>query len=72
MFDLGRLLMLFGLAMVVVGALLTWGPPLPWLGQLPGDLHIERPGLRLVIPFTSCALISVVLTLLLGLFSRPR
>lgn len=66
--DLGRLLSLFGMAMLVVGALLWLAPDLPWLGRLPGDIHIERPGLRIVIPLGTCALLSIVLSLLLTLF----
>jgi Protein of unknown function (DUF2905) len=70
--DLGRLLSLFGLAMLVVGALLWLAPDLPWLGRLPGDIHIERPGLRIVVPLGTCLLLSIVLSLLVALFrGRP-
>ena len=70
--SFGRLLMLFGLAMVVVGFVLQYGPPLPLLGKLPGDLQIDRAGFRLYLPLGSCLLISLALTALLQLFSRLR
>jgi len=70
--QVGRLLFWLGVAFVVVGALLTWAPGIPWLGKLPGDIRIERPGFTLTFPLATCLLISVVLTLLANLFARLR
>ncbi len=72
MADLGRLLAIFGVAMVVVGLWIQLGPPLPLLGKLPGDLRLEWGGFRLYLPLATCLVISVALTLLLQLFSRLR
>jgi hypothetical protein len=44
--DLGRSIVLLGLVIAAVGALLMLLPRMPWLGHLPGDVHIERPGFR--------------------------
>ena len=70
--DLGKLLTIFGLAMVGVGLWMQFGPALPLLGRLPGDLRLEWGGFRLYLPLASCLAISVVLTLLLQLLSRLR
>lgn len=70
--QLGRLLFWLGVAFVVVGALLQFAPGIPWLGRLPGDFRIERPGFTLTIPLATCLVISVVLTLLANLFARLR
>ena len=70
--ELGRILLVFGVAMVAVGLLLQYGPSLPWLGRLPGDLRIERGGFVVYLPLTTCALISVAVTLVLQLLSRLR
>ena len=64
--------MIFGLAMVGVGLWIQFGPPLPLLGKLPGDLRVDVGGFRLYLPLATCLVISVVLTLLLQLFSRLR
>ena len=61
-----------GLANVALGVLLTVSPGIPYLGRLPGDIRIERPGLRLYLPITTCLLISVFLSLALRLLSRLR
>lgn len=70
--PLGRLLMALGVVLLALGALLAFGPSLPFLGRLPGDIQIERPGFRLYFPLATCIAVSVVLSILLWLFSRGR
>lgn len=72
MADLGKLMLFAGLALAVVGALLWLAPQIPWLGKLPGDLQIERPGLRIHVPIATSILISLILTLVLNLIARWR
>ena len=62
----------YAIALREYGALLWVAPQLPWLGKLPGDLRIERPGFTFYFPITTCLVISAVLTMLLQLFSRWR
>lgn len=40
------------------------------LGRLPGDIVIERDGLRIYLPLMTSLVISVVLSLVLWFFSR--
>ncbi len=70
--PLGRTLMLVGLVLLIAGAVVYFAPSLPFLGRLPGDVRIERPGFRLYFPIVTCIVISVVLSALLALFSRLR
>lgn len=70
--GLGRAFVIAGLALVVIGLLLSLGPPISWLGRLPGDLRIERPGLRIYLPITTCLLLSLALSAALWLFSKLR
>lgn len=67
---LGRLLILFGLILVVAGAWLLWGPRIPWLGRLPGDFSFGGPGWRVYIPLGTSLALSLVLSLLLWLLGR--
>ena len=69
--SLGRALILLGAILVVLGAILTFAPSLP-LGRLPGDLRIERPGLRVYLPITSSLLVSLVLTAVFWLIAKFR
>jgi hypothetical protein len=60
--PLGKLLVLAGVLLVVVGLLVWIAPSIPWLGRLPGDVRVERPGFRLYVPITTCLLISAALS----------
>ena len=68
--DVGRMLMWLGGALVVIGALLSFGAKLPWLGRLPGDIVIERENFRFYFPIVTSILISIVLSLIAALFRR--
>lgn len=70
--PLGRTLMLVGLVLLIAGAVVYFAPSIPFLGRLPGDLRIERPGFRLYVPILTCIVISVLASALLALFSRLR
>jgi hypothetical protein len=63
-----RVLILLGLALLLAG--LLW-PVLTrlGLGHLPGDIRIERPGLRLYVPLGSSLLVSIVLSLVLTILA---
>jgi uncharacterized protein HemY len=72
--PLGKMLLLFGLLMVLLGLVLLvaghFSGKVPWLGRLPGDLYIQRGTWTFYFPLATCLIISVVLTLLFSLFSR--
>jgi hypothetical protein len=65
----GALIVAAGLALVVIG-LLVWSGALSWFGRLPGDIRVERPGVRFYAPITSMLLVSLVLSALLALARR--
>jgi Protein of unknown function (DUF2905) len=68
---MGKLFMLTGSALLLIGLVLQYIPGLlSWFGKLPGDIRIENPRGILLIPITSMLLISVILSFLLNLFGR--
>ena len=69
---LAKSLLILGATLLLVGLLLYLSPSLPLLGRLPGDLRIERPGLRLYLPFTTCLLLSIAISALLLVLSKIR
>jgi Protein of unknown function (DUF2905) len=68
--DVGKLLILFGAVLVIVGGLLMLAGRIPWLGRLPGDIFYKGEHLTFYFPIVTCVLISVVLSLLFYLFRR--
>lgn len=67
--ELGRVLLVIGLVLVVVGGLAALGVRLPF-GRLPGDIAIEGERGGIYIPIVSMIVISIILTVLLNLFLR--
>ena len=64
-----RLLIVAGGVLLLAGLLWPWLSKLPF-GRLPGDVVIDRPGLKLFIPIGSMVLVSLLISLLLWLFRR--
>jgi Protein of unknown function (DUF2905) len=68
--DLGKLLIIVGGVIVVVGLVLTFGLRIPFLGKLPGDISVDRGNVHFYFPIVTSLLLSLVLTLLLSVFFR--
>jgi hypothetical protein len=70
MAGIGKGLIYLGILLVVVGVALSLIGKVPWLGQLPGDITIERGRFTFYFPLTTCIVISVILSLVLYFFRR--
>jgi hypothetical protein len=68
--DIGRMLVVFGLLIALVGVVLMLVGRVPWLGRLPGDIHIQRGNWTFYFPLATSLLLSVVLTLILWTLGR--
>ena len=67
----GRMLIIFGLILLVLGVLVSIGERLPIrFGRLPGDIVIRGKNLVFFFPIVTCLLLSVVLSLAMWLFNR--
>ena len=64
-----RLLLLLGTVLIVLAIAWPWLSRLPF-GRLPGDIAIERPGLRVYFPWVTMLIVSLVVSLLLRVFRR--
>ena len=67
---MGKMLILFGIIMVLIGLLMVFFEKLPMIGKLPGDIYIKRGNFTFYFPLTTCIIISIILSLLLTLFFR--
>lgn len=64
-----RFLIVIGLIIVLVGITWPWLSRLP-LGRLPGDIVIDRPGLKVFVPLTTMVIVSVLLSVLVWFLRR--
>jgi thiosulfate reductase cytochrome b subunit len=68
--DFGKILVFLGLVLAGLGLILLYGPQIPWLGKLPGDITIKREHFTFYFPLASSIVISILLTILFSLFRR--
>jgi len=68
--EIGKVLVVFGAVILLVGLALWSGFGAGWLGRLPGDIRIERGNTGFYFPIVTCVIISIVVSVLLSLFRR--
>lgn len=68
--SLGKILIICGVVLVVLGLILILGDKIPWIGKLPGDIYIKRERFSFYFPITTSIIISIILTLLFALFKK--
>ncbi len=67
----GKFLVGAGILLVVAGIVMIFsGGRLRWIGKLPGDIRIRKPGFRVDIPLTTMILASVLLSLILWIIRK--
>jgi len=68
--DMGRLLVVVGAVVVVVGLVLMFSDRVPFLGRLPGDIVIRRKNTVVYFPLVTMLIVSIVLSIVLRALSR--
>ena len=68
--TMGKWLVIVGGGLALFGGLLWLLSKAGFLGHLPGDIRIERPGFTCLIPLVSSILLSILLTILLNIIVR--
>lgn len=72
MIPMGRLLIVVGIVLIVLGLLLSYSNFFSFLklGRLPGDIAIKRDNFRFYFPITTSILLSLILTLVVYLLKK--
>ncbi len=65
--SVGKVLIVFGMFIILLGVVLVLGARIPYIGRLPGDILIRRGSFTFYFPLVSCLGLSVLLTILLNL-----
>jgi len=67
--DAGKILLVVGLALAVIGAVFVVGSRLG-LGRLPGDISVTSGNFSFFFPVVTCLVVSVVLTIVINVILR--
>jgi Protein of unknown function (DUF2905) len=71
--EIGKVLLVIGIALVGVGALLVFGARLPFrLGRLPGDIVVQGRNGSFYFPIVTCIIVSLALTLFMWIVNLFR
>jgi len=62
-----KALIFSGIVLIVLGLAWPWVGKIP-LGHLPGDIVIDKPGIKIYFPITTMLIVSLVISLVLRLF----
>lgn len=66
--SLAKLLIFSGVVLIIIGAFFLVAPKIPFLGNLPGDIIIQRKNFSLYFPLTTMIIISIILSLIVRFF----
>jgi hypothetical protein len=66
--PVAKLLIIFGVVLIVIGLLWQVGGRFLPLGRLPGDIVVEKENMRFYFPIVTCIVISILLSLASYLF----
>lgn len=67
---MGKFLILAGIILVILGLAVTYGPKIPWIGRLPGDILIKRDNFTFYFPLVTSIIISIIISLILYIFRK--
>jgi hypothetical protein len=68
--TMGKWVMLVGGTLILLGGLIWLLSKVPFLGRLPGDIHIKKPGVTCLVPLTSSIILSILLTIVVNVIAR--
>ena len=68
--QVAKTLIIFGLILIGVGIVLNFSQKIPFIGRLPGDIYIQKKDFSFYFPLATSLVLSVIISLLVYLFSR--
>ena len=64
-----KILITIGVIVIIIGLLWPWLVKLP-LGRLPGDIIINKPHLKIIIPITTMIIVSIIISVILWILRK--
>ena len=64
--GIGKILLIVGGIIVVLGLLLIFSHHIPFFGKLPGDIFIKRDGFSFYLPIFTLLILSVLITIIVN------
>jgi hypothetical protein len=64
--GLGKILLIAGGVIIVIGLLLVFSQHIPFFGKLPGDIFIKKDNFSFYFPIVTFLIVSILLTVIIN------
>ena len=64
--GLGKILLICGGVIIVIGLLLVFSQYIPFFGKLPGDIFVKKDNFSFYFPIVTFLIISIILTIIIN------
>ncbi len=68
--SFGKILIMVGIFIIIVGVFFLFGDKIPFLGKLPGDIIIKKKNFTFYFPIVTSILLSIIISLIIYLFRK--
>lgn len=68
--PLAKIFILAGIIITGIGVLFLFIDKVPWLGRLPGDIHIEKDNFSFYFPVTTCIILSIIISIIFFIMTK--
>ena len=66
----GKILIVVGIFIIIIGVIFLFGDKIPFLGKLPGDIIIKKKNFTFYFPIVTSILLSLVISFIIYLFKK--
>ena len=64
--GLGKILLIVGGIIVILGLILIFSQHIPFLGKLPGDIFVKKEGFSFYFPIVTLLIFSILVTIIVN------
>ncbi len=68
--QIGKMLIIAGGVMILIGVVFAVGAKIPFVGKLPGDFTFKGKNFTIHLPLATGIVLSIIITIILNLFGR--
>ncbi len=68
--QVGKVIIIFGALIIIVGLILLFWDKIPFIGKLPGDIYIKKKNFTFYFPIVTSLVISLIISLILYLIKK--
>ena len=68
--PLGKVLIIIGGIIIIIGLLMMFGNKIPYIGRLPGDIIIRKKNFTFYFPITTLIILNLILLLISWLMRK--